>query len=100
MRRRSAARAYARLVAPERLRVLNLSQTPVDDAGLAHLSGLTGLVELNLSETHVTDAGLEHLARLSNLKELALPDDGVTAQGRAWILAALPGCREEGPGTA
>ena len=72
----------------------------MDDAGLAYLSGLTGLVELNLSETQVTDAGLKHLAGLSNLRELALPDDGVTAGGRAWLLAALPGCREEGPGTA
>ncbi len=85
----------ARLAAPERLRVLNLSQTPVDDAGLAYLSGLTGLVELNLSETKLTDAGLKHLEGLSNLKELTLPDDGVTAEGRARLMAALPGCREE-----
>ncbi len=89
----------ARLAAPECLRVLDLARTPVDDAGLAYLSGLTGLVELDLSETNVTDAGLKHLAGLSNLKDLALPD-GVTAQGRAWLSAALPGCRSEGAGEA
>ena len=87
----------ARLAAPECLRVLDLARTPVDDAGLAYLSGLKGLVELDLSETNVTDAGLKHLAGLSNLKDLALPDR-VTAQGRAWLSAALPGCRSEGTG--
>ena len=39
---------------------LDLSETRVSDAGLAHLARLTSLQALNLGLTQVTDAGLAH----------------------------------------
>ena len=37
---------------------LNLEDTPISDAGLAHLEGLTNVTDLSLSSTHVTERGL------------------------------------------
>ena len=44
-----------------RLRVLWLYDTPVSDAGLAHLRGLTGLRVLNLRSTLVSTAAVDAL---------------------------------------
>ena len=49
------------------LRVLNLDNTNVTDAGLAHLRGFTQLQELQLDNTQVSDAGLVNLQGLANL---------------------------------
>lgn len=45
----------------------------VTDAGLAHLSRLTGLRSLDLSFTGATGAGLKHLQSLTRLERLELP---------------------------
>lgn len=42
----------------EKATVVNLSETAITDAELAHLAKLNGLERLNLSETEITDAGL------------------------------------------
>ena len=63
------------------LRTLNLSQTPVTDAGLEQLKGLTALQELNVNLVNVTDAGLEHLKGMTGLKELDLRGTEVTDAG-------------------
>ena len=47
---------------------LGLDGTPISDAGLVHLSGLTNLRTLALSNTPLTDAALVHLKKLANLK--------------------------------
>ena len=43
----------------KQLRTLELRDTKVSDAGLAHLSGLKQLEDLNLRRTQVTDAGVQ-----------------------------------------
>ena len=51
------------------VRVVYLKSTPVTDAGLQHLRGLTQLQELSLHSTQVTDAGVNDLQKaLSNVK--------------------------------
>jgi hypothetical protein len=72
------------------LRVLDLSDTAVTDAGLVHVKGLAKLEELELDGTEVTDAGLVHLKGLSNLRKLRLQGTQVTEQGAKKILQALP----------
>ena len=55
-----------------RAKRLNVCGSNVTDAGLAALSGLTGLEVLDLRYTHITDEGLAHLKDLQNLTELYL----------------------------
>ena len=43
------------------LRILQLDNTSVTDAGLKSVAGLTRLVDLRLSHTQITDAGLKHI---------------------------------------
>lgn len=98
----------------KRLEELNLSHTDVDDAGLAHVAGLTrlkrlcvastrvtsaGLVplkclktleSLDLSDTEVGDAGIEYLTGLRELRELFMYRTFVTAEGLRKLGRALP----------
>jgi Leucine-rich repeat (LRR) protein len=60
---------------------LNLARTQVTDAGLAHLKELKSLTSLNLNDTQLTDAGLVHLKELKNLKELYLYNTKVSDAG-------------------
>lgn len=60
---------------------IELSGSPVSDAGLAYLNGLTGLKQLLLGETQVSDAGLAHLNRLPALEWLDLEGTQVTDAG-------------------
>ena len=48
------------------------SNSKVDDAGLAHLAGLTGLKLLGLGSTQVKGPGLAHLKELATLEYLLL----------------------------
>jgi WD40 repeat protein len=66
------------------LRLLDLSETEITDAGLAQLKGLTHLQVLNLGGTDVTDAGLVHLRVMHDLKSLTLPR-GVSDAGLAQL---------------
>ncbi|MGE0755690.1 MAG: leucine-rich repeat domain-containing protein [Pirellulaceae bacterium] len=68
---------------------LELTTSPITDAGLSHLAGLTNLYTLHLAGTKVTDAGLVHLAGMKNLGILSLDGTGVTDAGMPQ-LAALP----------
>ena len=63
------------------LQVLRLADTQVTDAGLQHLKGLTRLQWLWLSGTQVTDAGLEHLKAVTGLQKLFLSDTQITDAG-------------------
>jgi hypothetical protein len=77
---------------PDDLQYLQLSSTRVNNAGLAHLSKLTGLRVLWLYDTPVSDAGLAHLRALTGLRVLNLRSTLVTSAGVDALQAALPQC--------
>jgi len=101
---------------PERLAILSLRHTPIDDAGIKHLAHLANLnhlaldgtaitdsaldvvgkfdklLSLSLIGTQVTDAGLEKLRNLENLNELHPHDTSVTITGVKHLQSALPKC--------
>lgn len=60
---------------------ISFRKLAIDDAQLANLSHLTGLVELDLSHTDVSDAGLRYVGKLAGLKSLDLDGTLVTAEG-------------------
>lgn len=62
-----------------KLKELSLSETPVDDAGLASASRLTELTTLNLTGTKVTDAGLSYLQPLKKLTHLRLTETNTSS---------------------
>jgi hypothetical protein len=66
------------------LELLSLtSDGQITDAGLVHLSGLPYLAFLALGGTRITDAGLTHLKDLPRLKSLYLNRTGVADAGMA-----------------
>ena len=69
---------------------LDLDATKVTDAGLVHLKGLMQLEELFLDSTQITDAGLEHLRGLTQLQSLSLVNTQVSDPGVAELQKALP----------
>ena len=77
-----------------KLRVLSLAECQeIDDVGIAHLAGASGLDGLWLSGCgRVTDGSIEHLSRLTSLKELKLDRTRVTPAGIAELRKRLPGC--------
>ena len=60
---------------------VDLTNTNVTDAGLAHFKGLTQLQSLILAGTQVTDAGLKHLKGLRQLQAVWLVLDKMTDAG-------------------
>ena len=77
---------------PDDLQYLQLSSSRVNNAGLVHLSQLTGLRVLWLYDTPISDAGLAHLRSLSGLRVLNLRSTLATAAGVDALQAALPQC--------
>ena len=67
--------------------------TPITDAGLAHLSGMKSLRTLDLRGGKITDASLDNLSGLSGLRNLWLKNTTVTDAGIAKLKKALPQCR-------
>lgn len=72
---------------------LDLSKSPVTDAGLVSVAGLTGLQTLDLSESQITDAGVSSIVKLTSLKVLRLNGTKLTAKGLSE-LAVLPNLQE------
>lgn len=64
---------------------LRLHSTNINDAALAPIKDIVGLVDLNLATTRVTDAGLAHLKPLVHLQRLHLELTAVTDAGLAQI---------------
>lgn len=75
---------------PSKLRMLFLSDTPIDDAALIHLAHLTQLEELHLNGTRISNGGLKHLAKLPNLRELTVSNTAVTDAGLDELLKTHP----------
>jgi hypothetical protein len=67
--------------------------TPVTNAGLEHLKGLTKLQKLDLDRAQITDAGLKHLKGLTKLQELHLNNTQVTDAGLVHLKAVKPSTR-------
>lgn len=67
------------------LKSLDLGLVPIDDDGVAHLTGLDKLTGLNLSYTKVTDGAMRHVAKLKSLRSLALDNTQITDEGLAAI---------------
>lgn len=53
-------------------------------------------MELSIEDTPVTDAGLAHIKQLEGLRELRLRGAKVTAQGVQQLQQALPKLRIDG----
>ena len=51
---------------------MDVIETSVTDAGLAHVEGLTELRKLDLSGSNLTDDAIEHFKGLGNLEYLSL----------------------------
>ncbi|MGA2496751.1 MAG: hypothetical protein ABSH20_03360, partial [Tepidisphaeraceae bacterium] len=69
--------------------LLDLSATPITDAGLANIKALPQVRQLWLNSTPITDAGLAHVAGLTRIEELHLASTGVTGGGLG-VLRASP----------
>jgi hypothetical protein len=65
--------------------LLDLAETGVGDAGVAHLKGLTKLSDLDLWDTRVGDAGMPAVASLPALTRLVLKNSRVTDAGVAKL---------------
>ena len=63
----------------------DLSYTKVTDAWLKHLRGLTRLKRLNLHSTKLSDTGMQSLKGLVNLRELRVSYNQVSDQGLAHV---------------
>ena len=69
------------LVKCRRLRMLNLSETSVGDAGIKHLAPLSNLEELWLRGTNVTDDSLAIIGQLKHLRALSLAETTISDAG-------------------
>ena len=64
---------------------LNLRDTKITDAGLMHLTTLSGLKRLHLERTAISDDGIEHLAGLKNLEYLNLYATKITDASLGYL---------------
>ncbi len=84
--------ALAKLPHPEKLISLDMAQSRITDAEVAHLARLTNLETLNLSQTELTDAAVDTLSKLTSLKRLTLTQTKISEAGTARLRKALPKC--------
>jgi hypothetical protein len=81
------------LLGEERPRnVIELDETQVTDAGLAHLTALKQLKMLDLRKTKVTDAGLAQLKGIATLTKLDLRETEVSVGALRGFHKAMPYC--------
>ena len=90
----------AHLASFKNLTRLHLEKTKITDAGLSHLKDLENLSYLNLYGTQVSDEGLKQLAGLKNLRTLYLWQTKVTPEGVQELQQKIPGLKiDTGVGT-
>ena len=71
----------SRMAGLAQLESLDLSSTPIGNAGVEHLAGCRGLRELNLSNTKIDDAAMARLATLVSLRSLQLAGTPISDAG-------------------
>lgn len=81
-----------------KLEGLSLQFNSFSDAGLDHLSPLSGLTHLAVCgrrsrRNPITDAGLKHLEGLQGLESLLVQNTNVTTKGVESFLQAVPRCK-------
>ncbi len=76
-----------------KLKILSLAESWLDDKALADLSSLTSLRKLDLSYTEITDKGLKHLMGLKNLGELYILENKISKVAVQKLKKALPKCK-------
>lgn len=64
---------------------LDVSSTPIKDAGIAHLATMRSLRSLRLDQCGFTDVGLRQISKLRKIEQLSLPGTKVTDAGVAHI---------------
>jgi len=67
------------------LKKLDLANTEITNAGLAHLEYLTHLEELDLAGTQITNTGLKCLKPLTNLNKLDLASTQISGTGFKYL---------------
>lgn len=76
----------------KRLTSVNVRDSNLSDAALAHFQGLKSLETIYLDNTNVTDAGLAHLGKLPRLNYVSLSGTKVTRAGVKKLKQAQPTC--------
>jgi hypothetical protein len=77
--------AMAELGRLTELEALDISRSPVTDAGLVHLKGLTNLRRLYLRDLKLTDDALANLKDLTGLEVLSLSKTTITGRGLVYV---------------
>ena len=83
----------AHLGGKDKLAVLRLNETGINDAALEHLRGLKNLARLELRQTQITDAAVDLLGGLKGLKVLDVGQTEITDAGARRLADLLPRCR-------
>jgi|GEM_PF-444391 len=72
------------------LKKLSVSGAKITDAGVEHISKMTGLVELVLQNTDATNAGIAKLVALKNLRLLNLQRTSYMTDDALAVIAKMP----------
>ncbi|HJZ60099.1 MAG TPA: hypothetical protein VKE74_34475 [Gemmataceae bacterium] len=73
-----------------KLQSLDLSFTPLTDAGMVHLKDLKTLRKLDLSNTVISDRGLGQIKGLIELRELNIGKTRATGPGVVGVIGGFP----------
>ncbi|NND99647.1 MAG: hypothetical protein HKN47_20205, partial [Pirellulaceae bacterium] len=79
------------LAKAKNLTEVDLSWTPIDDAGVVALSDAHDLEVLWLTGSKVTDQSIDQIARFRKLESVDVQRTGITDAGLARLKAARPG---------
>lgn len=67
------------------LQGISFQRTPVTDADLAYIEGMSALRDVHLGGTSIGDKGLSYLQNISTIDELILRDTRVTDSGMSYV---------------
>lgn len=74
--------------AARQLESLDLTGSPVTDAGLTHLAAMPQLTSLTLDQTRLSSAGLQPLSALTSLRDLSLDRMLIDDSAFTWVDSA------------